>query len=80
PEKITSGAASDLKQATSLARHMVREWGMSERVGPRALDPPAAPAQPAPGPALADLADSEVRKLLSDSLDRAKHILRAHAL
>ncbi|XP_028042980.1 ATP-dependent zinc metalloprotease YME1 homolog isoform X1 [Bombyx mandarina] len=79
PEKITSGAASDLKQATSLARHMVREWGMSERVGPRALDPPAAPAQPAPGPALADLADSEVRKLLSDSLDRAKHILRAHA-
>ncbi len=31
-EKITTGASSDLKQATSLATHMVKEWGMSEKV------------------------------------------------
>ncbi len=31
---ITSGAASDLKQVTKLARHMVCHWGMSERIGP----------------------------------------------
>jgi cell division protease FtsH len=28
-----SGAANDIKQATSIARHMVTEWGMSERLG-----------------------------------------------
>ncbi len=33
---LNSGAANDLEQATSIARRMVREWGMSERVGPMA--------------------------------------------
>ena len=31
---ITSGAAMDISQATSLARRMVCEWGMSKRMGP----------------------------------------------
>jgi len=31
---ITNGAASDLKQVTRLARHMVCQWGMSEKIGP----------------------------------------------
>ena len=30
----SSGAASDLKEATSLATHMVSQWGMSELLGP----------------------------------------------
>ncbi|MFO0874711.1 MAG: ATP-dependent zinc metalloprotease FtsH [Phycisphaerales bacterium] len=30
---ISSGAAQDIKMATSCARHMVLEWGMSERLG-----------------------------------------------
>jgi len=30
---ITSGAASDLKQVTKIARHMVCQWGMSDRIG-----------------------------------------------
>ncbi len=33
---INSGAANDLEQATSIARRMVREWGMSDAVGPMA--------------------------------------------
>ena len=33
---LNSGAANDLEQATNIARHMVREWGMSERIGPMA--------------------------------------------
>lgn len=37
PEKITSGASSDLKQATSIASHMVKDWGMSDKVGLRTL-------------------------------------------
>jgi len=30
---VNTGAAMDIRQATNVARHMVREWGMSERLG-----------------------------------------------
>ncbi len=33
-DKVTSGASSDIKQATRMARAMVTEWGMSDKVGP----------------------------------------------
>jgi cell division protease FtsH len=33
-EQVTSGAASDIKQATRLARAMVTQWGFSEEIGP----------------------------------------------
>ena len=33
---LNSGAANDLEQATGIARRMVREWGMSDKVGPMA--------------------------------------------
>ena len=33
---LTSGAANDLEQATGIARRMVREWGMSDLIGPMA--------------------------------------------
>ena len=35
-DHLNSGAANDLEQATSIARRMVREWGMSDAVGPMA--------------------------------------------
>ncbi len=34
--EVSSGAADDLARATEMARKMVREWGMSDRVGPMA--------------------------------------------
>lgn len=34
PAKITSGASSDIAAATNLARSMVTEWGMSDKLGP----------------------------------------------
>jgi cell division protease FtsH len=33
-EKVTAGAASDIEQATKIARHMVTQWGMSDKLGP----------------------------------------------
>lgn len=32
--KVSSGASSDIKYATNLARSMVTKWGMSEKLGP----------------------------------------------
>jgi cell division protease FtsH len=34
---LNSGAANDLEQATGIARRMVREWGMSDAIGPLAF-------------------------------------------
>jgi cell division protease FtsH len=34
PEKLTTGASNDIMQATDLARKMVTEWGMSDKLGP----------------------------------------------
>lgn len=33
PNKVTNGASMDIRQATGLARAMVEEWGLSEKVG-----------------------------------------------
>jgi cell division protease FtsH len=30
---VNTGAAGDIRQATSLARRMIRDWGMSDRIG-----------------------------------------------
>jgi len=35
--QTTTGTAQDIKQATEIARKMVREWGMAEEIGPIAL-------------------------------------------
>ena len=34
---VSSGAGDDLQKATGLARRMVTEWGMSEKIGPMAF-------------------------------------------
>ncbi len=36
-EKITTGAGNDIERATSMARRMVTQFGMSEKVGPMAV-------------------------------------------
>ncbi len=32
-DKITTGASSDIRMVTDMARRMVTEWGMSEKLG-----------------------------------------------
>lgn len=33
-DKVTTGASSDISMATNMARRMVTEWGMSDKLGP----------------------------------------------
>ncbi|XP_019868563.1 ATP-dependent zinc metalloprotease YME1L [Aethina tumida] len=80
PEKITSGASSDLKQATSIATQMVKDWGMSEKVGLRTMSENTKAFQgESLGPSTNEQVDSEIKRLLTESYDRAKHILKQHA-
>jgi cell division protease FtsH len=37
PEKITTGAGNDIERATTMARRMVTQFGMSESIGPMAI-------------------------------------------
>lgn len=80
PDKITSGASSDLKQATNIAHHMVKDWGMSDKVGLRTIESPKGMMT---GENLSsttiESVDHEIKKILSDSYERAKAILKTHA-
>ena len=83
---LNSGAANDLEQATSIARRMVREWGMSDRVGPMAWN---SQQQVFLGEDLmtsgrevsdhtAQLLDEETSRILHEQEKRAHEILTQH--
>lgn len=70
PDEVTSGASSDIMQATRLARAMVTQFGLSEKVGVMHLD-----NQSLQSGETQRYVDNEVRKLLTDSYDRAMAVL-----
>ena len=84
-EDITTGAASDLKRATEIARAMVTKYGMSEKLGAVYL---ASDQEVFVGMEFGQsreyseetsaIIDEEVRKLLSAAYDKAVSILQAH--
>ena len=76
----TTGASNDIERATDLARKMVMQYGMSDRIGLMALTTKG--NESLDGQSYTDCAqttaaaaDEEVRKLLNDSYDQAKKIL-----
>ena len=82
-DDITSGAASDLKEATRIARLMVCNWGMSEELGPQAfgqneelmfLGREVQRTQDY-SEETARRIDGEISRLLSESHNRAKTII-----
>jgi cell division protease FtsH len=81
----TTGATSDIEQATSLARNMVTRWGMSDELGMVQLAPRENPylgAEYATGKpfseATARVIDSEVLKIIHESHEQAKRLLNQH--
>ncbi len=80
---LSTGAQNDLQMATDLARHMVAQYGMSERVGLATFEQPAAapyaPAQPsntAYSERTARLIDGEIARLLDEAHARVRVTLR----
>ena len=76
----TTGASNDIERATDLARKMVMQYGMSDRIGLMALTTKGNEYLDGQyytdcAQTTAAAADEEVRKLLNDSYDQAKKIL-----
>jgi cell division protease FtsH len=79
--EISTGAQNDLEKATQIARAMVAQYGMSDKVGPLSLgqdDPNAIFTGPKISGATAEKIDEEVNRLLNAAHDRAERILTAH--
>ena len=81
----TTGAESDLEQATRLARQMVGRWGMSEKIGRVSVLPgPGEQSLLFPGMDGAtsehtrELIDSEVKRITDESYERALQTLSEH--
>ncbi|MGH9197013.1 MAG: ATP-dependent zinc metalloprotease FtsH, partial [Acidimicrobiia bacterium] len=82
----TTGAQNDLERATKIARKMVCEYGMSERLGPMTLgekvDQPFLGRDIAAHPDYSDHVaaeiDVEIRRLVDEAHDEAWEILTTH--
>jgi ATP-dependent Zn protease len=67
PPEITTGAASDIEDATKTATAMVTVYGMSERIGMRKV------IQTERG--YGEVAESEIDRLISEACERARRLL-----
>jgi cell division protease FtsH len=84
--KVTSGAASDIEQATKLARAMVTRWGFSDAVGRVALGENqeeiflghSVARQQNVSEETARKIDHEVRRLVDEGYEKARSILAEH--
>jgi cell division protease FtsH len=83
PEKVTTGAGSDIEQATAIARRMVTQFGMSERVGLMAVGDREQEiflgrefgTRREVSERTAEMVDDEIKRLLDEAWARARTIL-----
>ena len=83
---INSGAASDIDGATDMARAMVTEWGMSDKLGPLNFGAKQGEVflgrdlgqQQNYSEATAQMIDSEVRTIVTNQYTRARALLSAN--
>jgi len=73
---VTTGASNDIQQVASIAKRMVKEWGMSSKVGLIAMDDKPWYNGGTPwGGKIMSTVDAEVERLVNNSYLTAKHIL-----
>jgi len=82
-ERVTTGASNDIERATELARKMVTQWGMSERLGPMLyaeedgevfLGRSMAKAKHMSDDT-ARIIDTEIKQIINRNYDRSKQLL-----
>lgn len=86
PHKITTGASSDISMATQMARRMVTEWGMSNKLGPITYGENSQEVflghsvaqHKNVSEATAQLIDEEVKRIVEEGYKRAENILTKH--
>ena len=84
-DKVSSGASSDIQYATSLARDMVTQWGMSDTMGPLQYEERqegylgyGMSQRSAMSDETARKIDAEIRKLVEGGHKRATELLTTH--
>lgn len=85
-DEITTGASNDIEKATSIARSMVCEWGMSEKLGPIALEKKEGPVflgmqqsqNKEYSEAKAQEIDAEIHRIIDEGYKRAEEIISKH--
>ena len=79
-DKVTTGASSDISQATSMARNMVTRWGLSDKIGSvdYSSDDSSGmyPGSKSYSEATGKLIDAEVKDIIEEALNKAKKILK----
>ena len=85
-EHLNTGASSDINQATGMAKRMVTEWGMSEKLGPLLYSDNqqevflghSITQRQNMSEDTARLIDSEVRRIVTEGQAKAWEVLLAH--
>jgi len=70
-ENVTSGAVSDIQQATNIARALVTKFGFSDEVGFVYQEKASGKTK--------DVIEFEVKKIIDASYKRAKELLKKHS-
>src|SRR4051812_1539055 len=82
-DRVTTGAASDIQQATELARRYVTQWGLSDVIGPILVGDNEQElflgrdiqSRREVSEQTAQLVDAEVKRVITTAYDRAKAVL-----
>src|SRR6516165_256149 len=86
PDKVTTGAADDIRRATGLARRMVTEFGFSEKLGPlryaeneeEVFLGHSVTQRKNVSDATAKIIDEEIRRIIDEGEATARRILTEH--
>lgn len=84
-EKVTTGASSDIKMATDIARRMVTEWGMSDKLGFQTYGEnqqevflgQSLTQRKQISERTAEMIDSEVQRILAECYSKTKELLES---
>jgi cell division protease FtsH len=85
-DDVSSGAQSDIQQATNIAKQMVLTWGMSHDLGPVSYGPDfgvkdaiyGLPGEREYSEKTAELVDSEVKRLTDEAYKQAREVIEAN--